>query len=375
MRTGIGVAYGRKLFGVVAAMVACLLTFRGQTQAQGGSQGQNAVCTSTSQFGCAPAVGTSAFIDASTFSSKEPNICLILNYILTNGFPAGAVIDARGLPGSTGTSLTCTASPWTGIASPLPSTILLPAGTIVIPATWYLPSGTHLIGQGDTAGSGTTLRASSGFSGAMLQLGSSSSPAWCSSTNPCTGIGVEKLVLDGQGQTVVGISNPLAQTQSYIDQVSLYQILGTGLQISGSANNSGPYTNIKFDTGPTYPAASSTICVQIEVSGTRGVRGLSCNVSTSSIANAAVLLDSSSNSIKDVTTVGFKDGILVGGNARATSDVLINVISDTQNPCKIACSFTINDVHISSAFSATSNIVILGASNQGGTGTATIDDD
>ena len=36
-------------------------------------------------------------------------------------------IDARGLPGNTTTSMTCTASPWAGIANPPPSTILLPA--------------------------------------------------------------------------------------------------------------------------------------------------------------------------------------------------------------------------------------------------------
>ena len=373
-----GLTFGRTFFVIVTVLVASLSIFPMRAQIPG-TQGQNAVCTSNSPTGCAPTVGTSAFIDASTFKGKASTICGVLNFMLKNGFTAGAVIDARGL-NSTNTSMTCTASPWVGITSnPPPSTILLPAGTIVIPATWFVPSGTHLIGQGDTAGSGTTLQVSSTFgSSAMIQFGSST---WCSASSPCTGIGVEKLILDGQGKSIVGIWNQLAQTQSYIDHASLYQILGTGLQISGTANNSGPYTNINFNTGTTFTATSSTVCAQINLSGSggmRGIRGLSCNNLTSNLANVAVLLDSSSNSLKDVTILGFYDGVLVGANAAAHSNVLVNVIGDT--PSTPICNGgvcvlpTINAIHISKA-KPVSDLVIVGASNVSGTSTFTLEDE
>jgi hypothetical protein len=46
-------------------------------------------------------------------------------------------------------------------------------------------------------------------------------------------------------------------------------------------------------------------------------------------APAAVLLDASSNSIEDVNIVGFYDGILVGSQASAQSNVLLNIVGDT----------------------------------------------
>jgi hypothetical protein len=118
-----------------------------------GAQGNNAVYNTTCNNGGPGILGSSAFIDASTFTgSTTNNICAILNFVLDptkHILPStGAVIDARGLgPNSTNTSLTCTASSWTGIAAS-PSTILLPAGVILIPKTWTLPDGTKVIGEG-----------------------------------------------------------------------------------------------------------------------------------------------------------------------------------------------------------------------------------
>src|SRR6202030_2492546 len=96
----------------------------------------------------------------------------------------------------------------TGGATPTP---------IIISSLWILPSNTHLIGEGDgipmySSGTlistpGTTIQAASGFSGTMIQFGSSS-PV-CPSSG-CSGISVENLTLDGQGplgQTVNGIAN------------------------------------------------------------------------------------------------------------------------------------------------------------------------
>ena len=60
-----------------------------------------------------------------------------------------------------------------------------------------------------------------------------------------------------------------------------------------------------------------------------------------------MLLDSSNKSIKDVTIVGFRDGILVGANQPAQNNVVINVIGETTNPFFPNCATPINAVHIS----------------------------
>ena len=123
-----------KFLGITTVLICWSLAFPAPASAQG-TQGQNAVYNGPS---CC--VGTNAFIDASMFAGNvpSPNFCKVLNYILVNvdqppAYPSGAVIDARGLPGTTGTSMTCSASPWALITSPPKATILLPTGTIVIP--------------------------------------------------------------------------------------------------------------------------------------------------------------------------------------------------------------------------------------------------
>jgi hypothetical protein len=277
-------------------------TFFSASAAAQGSQGQNAVYNSSNGI-----VGSSAFIDASQFASTQqlPNICAVLNFILNpqNGIirSVGEVIDARGL-NSSNTSMQCATSPWAGITNPPPSTILLPATTaaapIVISTPWVLPSYTHLIGQGDAITSvsplGTTIQVSGTFSGSssMIQFGSSSG---C-----CTAISVENLTLDGKAKTgVSGIVNQYAGDLSYVDHVGLYRILGTGLSVSGSANKSGPYSNITFDLGGNS-GTNSTTCASINgLTGTRGIHGLTC-ISENNVPPAAVLLDSSNNSIEDL---------------------------------------------------------------------------
>ena len=44
-----------------------------------------------------------------------------------------------------------------------------------------------------------------------------------------------------------GTSNAESQANSYVDHVSLYRISGIGLSVTGTANDSGPYSNIIFD--------------------------------------------------------------------------------------------------------------------------------
>jgi hypothetical protein len=363
---------------IITVLVCWFSAFSARAVAQG-TQGQNAVYSGSS---CC--VGTSAFIDASTFAGNvtNPNFCSVLNYVLLNKVPTvGGVIDARGLPGTTGTSMTCSASPWAGISSSPPATILLPTGTIVIPTPWALPPSTRLIGQGDNLSSGSIIQActsttcTSSFSGsAMIQIGSSG----CVSSG-CIGISAENLILDGQGQSsggsyIGGIANPNS-TQSYIDHVSLYQILGTGLSVYSNASGSGPYTNINFDTGSKSPV-STTVCVSINgLTGTRGVRGLKCTAESND-PQAAVLLDSPNNFIKDVTVVGFYDGIRVGANAPAQSNVLFNVIGDTSNVCYPTCPTPVRAIHISSNGSPNvADLSIIGVGNDAPSGTFTIWDD
>jgi hypothetical protein len=160
------------LVGIIVVVISWLSISPTRTTAQ--TPGNNAVYNASGT--CSPRCADSgAFIDAKVFTSSPPtnNFCSVLNWVLNpaNGIipSAGAVIDARGLNSSI-TSMTCTASPWAGITSPPPSTILLPAtgtGTsatpIIISSTWILPSNTHLIGEGDDL-SGTTIQTLSGTS-------------------------------------------------------------------------------------------------------------------------------------------------------------------------------------------------------------------
>jgi hypothetical protein len=211
----------------------------------------------------------------------------------------GAVIDARGISGAA--ALTCTASPWAGTPPTggwPPATILLPAtgpvngvvSPIVIPsgAGWVLPHGTHLIGladgdvavSGSASYSGTTIQAASGFSGTMI--------SFCNSA--CSDVSVEKLSLDGQGQTgVSGIANTYA-TPGYVKNVTLFQIVLVGLSVG--APGSGPYSNITFDTNDMV--GPSTICLNVGASGTQGFHKITCT--SLNQAPNAVLLDASSTS-------------------------------------------------------------------------------
>jgi hypothetical protein len=366
------------LFVVSVATIHWLLIYPTQATAQ--NPGNNTVYDNSGNR--AP---STAFIDASVFATTGSDFCQTINSVLTNvHYPAlGAVIDARGVPYFPGVSMTCTSSPWAGLTIPPPTTILLPAGVIMIPSTWVLPNNTRLIGEGDGTpplssafNPGTTIQVTSAFASGntMIQFGSSTTCPSVSGINVCTGISVENLTLDGQGQSVYGVVNQYSQDASYVDHVGLYQILGTGLEVGGIANNSGPYSNISFDTG-THSGASSTVCAQIlnvtqngTISGgTRGLHGLSC-ISESHDASAAVLLDSSNNSIEDVQIQGFYDGVLVGSNGAAQSNVLINIIGDT-GPAPTP----VNAVHISSG--TVTDLVIMGISHSGVSGTFSLRDD
>jgi len=88
---------------------------------------------------------------------------------------------------------------------------------------------------------------------------------------------VEKITLDGQGQSISGIVNANSGSQTYVDRITLFQILGVGLLLQSNASYSGPYTNITFDTGG-YAGLSQTTCAQIlnVTGGTHGIHELTC---------------------------------------------------------------------------------------------------
>jgi hypothetical protein len=334
-----------------------------------GQAGYNAICeSSTSCSATSNLIGSAAFIDASMFVGNvtSPTFCSVLNWILnTNNhvFPAtGGTIDARGLPGTTPVSMSCTTSPWGGLSSPPPSVILLPANIINTSASWVLPSNTKLIGTAKGNGNlgtnyilETTIKATANNT-AVVQFGNSN---FCPSG--CQGISVEHLTIHGNGGSSIttnGIENDYCGLQCYVDHVTLYQVLGVGLKISAaSASDSGPYLNITFDMGGIAPTSSTTCAHIINTTGTKGIHGITCLAGSN--ANNGILVDAPSNSIEDVRIIGFNNGIAVGVNAAASGNVVVNVWGDTAG----TISQSTNLIEISNNYTKTSDLVITGLAN------------
>jgi hypothetical protein len=223
------------LLTVAWALGTWFLTFPLGAHAQGNNcpppaQGNNAVYNTTCNSQGPAIVGSPAFIDAGVFASQASDFCGVIYVIISSNtiYPgAGAVIDARGLPGNTGISMTCATgtTPWNNGAAYVnkPSTILLPAQTVYIPATWILPNGTRVIGEGSTnpydaitAVPQTTIQASSSLTGAMIQFGDSS----CPSPGGCLGVTLEDVTLNGSNLGINGIVNSNSQELSYAKNVT-----------------------------------------------------------------------------------------------------------------------------------------------------------
>ena len=311
--------------------------------------GNNAVYSGTTNSSI---VGSSSFIDASVLpSTATHDVCFRINYALylltLSPYNGAGVIDARGINTSNSSSssgaLTCNYSPWSSSSGQQSFTsfpnavILLPAGTIGLKSTatpWVLPDRTRIIGVGSGANDTfvTTLQAGPGVSGPMIEMGGSSgTPVPCPATsNVCNDVAVEDLRIDGANVAgVIGIQNQYSQELSYVNRVTFYRVKGTGLQVcaSGSmgAQNSGPYTNIRFEYPSGVTPAGTTVCAQIIGAPTRGIHGLTCSNLSTTIPSVAVNVDSPSNSIEDVFITGFGDGIQVGANGSAQSNTLLNI--------------------------------------------------
>lgn len=264
-----GLASQQLLLGVTFLVTSCVVPMPGNAQI---GPGKNAICT-VAFPNCLPTAHSPAFIDASGLQGSNDLCAAIYNILQPTTYPAtGEVIDARGIS----SGLTCTngTSPWFETSHGyinVPSTILLPSGIIKIPTTWVLPSGTTLVGQETTdplLNSGgatvqTTIQATTALSsGAMIQYGDATH---CPS-HVCSDISVEHLTLDGNNQTITGILNQNSQDATRVDHVTLYRVLGTGLSVGvnsggGDAHNSGPYSNIHYDTGAS--GVFGSVCASI----------------------------------------------------------------------------------------------------------------
>ena len=335
----------RMSLAALAMVLGWLLAAPTRAQAQCTSAaGNNAVYGN-----CGTSLGvqpSAAYVDASaTSTGSTEDFCLILYNIIKNLSSGGAVIDARGL--STANSTMACASnstPWvqsSTVFSKNPATILLPAAQITIANTWILPQFARIVGEGPGL---TTILAASGFSAegagdtvdAMIEMGTRSSTlsAFCNGNNDCVGVGVQDVTLNLNGSTAAvlyGIYNATAEEQSYVDNV-VFSNVGSSASngthalevtvVSGtpSSSNSGPYSNLICNVGSA--ATAQTRCVNL-LAHTRGIHGMTCT--GNGTPNAAIYLDSDSDSIEDVYINGFMDGIFVGSQGNAPSNVLFNI--------------------------------------------------
>jgi Pectate lyase superfamily protein len=332
-------------------------------------------------------VGSSAYIDASAYDSNTSHdICArINNALLSSGFKGGTVIDARGI--NPGTTQSCASNPFVKMIGPPPtfgppSTVLLPSGTITMSTAWVVPDQTQIVGEGPGH---TILQAvSSGFTDAdpspntaMLHMGLASSGTITGAI--VFAVRMSHLTLDGNGLTIDGIDNVNAEELSYVDDVTIQNIKGTGLYLGidpgntgtgrnlGAADHSGPYSNITFLSGT---AISGTVCVNI-ASGTqpRGIHGITCQASTT--PTTAIILDGGNTTIENARIDGFQDGILIGANPTSQGPSQANLLFNIVGTNSVGN--TNNLIHISKpASSPPNNITIVGATSAVNT---TIQDD
>jgi hypothetical protein len=297
--------------------------------AWGQGEGFNAtwITSSPNTTGGMPNYSTAwwSYIDATPYNTGD--LCSTINTILivSPGVESadGIVIDARGI-----SPAHCAASPWSTNSSWPWATILLPPGIIQISSTWQLPEFTRLIGEGPGV---TTIQATSGFGNGngipnpapMVQMGGTGN---CGNGTDCQGIVIEHLTLDGNNSAEYGISNNFAQELSYVNDVALNNINGTGLYIESpggqpppnDGNNSGPYTNIY--------CSNDIICAQIEgTTGTRGIHGLTANWTKSGVGGVAVYVDAANNTIEDAYISNYDEGIRIGSQGPAPDNTLINI--------------------------------------------------
>jgi hypothetical protein len=90
-----------------------------------------------------------------------------------------------------------------------------------------------------------------------------------------------------------------------------------------------------------------------------GLHGLTCI--SNAIPQAAVLVDSSNNSIEDIRVQGFIDGIAIGTNGSAQSDIVMNATggSGVTHLINIETAHTVSDLSIVGITRGLSDVTIL----------------
>jgi hypothetical protein len=209
--------------------------------------------------------------DASQFTGSPTNdICGKIHaaWIASMG-STGATIDARGITGPQ----SCSASPFPSAAT---GVLLLGSTVISTAVTWQIPSDVHLLGIGnvgptDTGGANTVIRAASGLTGAVVQLGNGSSQTFDAQ--------VMNLTVDGNAIATIGILNNSAEEGSFVQDVNILNVPGTGLEIARynsttSPNNSGPYRNINVQyNSTTCPSCNSVNTIGVAVTSSVAAGG------------------------------------------------------------------------------------------------------
>jgi hypothetical protein len=118
-----------------------------------------------------------------------------------------------------------------------------------------------------------------------------------------------------------------------VSHVTIYRIVDYGLNVytnndpsTFNAANSGPYSNITFDTG-TATTGSGTFGAYLNFS-TRGIQGMTCTTGSAPVSTATCIdVAYPGNSVEDVRIEGFSTGVAVA----ASDTVLMNIDGDT-NP-------------------------------------------
>lgn len=377
------------------ALLLSLLVLSQAIQAQcagGVCPGDNAVHSSNGQN---PQVQSHSFIDASQIAGND--LCTVINTALQQlqqnpqyyGHSEG-VIDARGVSPTVLNGI-CSSSPWSGLAHSVNSTVLLPAGTIKTSATWVVPAFTKLVGQGACSpGSGscstlTTIQATTSLA-YMIQMGDHDPSKGNNGACPqglcvttrynCNGVGIEHLRLDGNNNTGIGgILNEYSEELSYVNDVAMVNLQGTGLEIEsvsdGDADNSGPYSNLYISTAKSCAQIAEGMNTTNPMTQTRGIHGLTCNTQLTS--GAAISIDTINNTIEDVSVTGTSslDGIELGENGNASGNIVMNVAGTS-----LAKVIHIWDPGSTGTCPGNHNVCDLTiAGVSAGTGTKTIEDD
>ena len=162
----------------------------------------------------------------------------------------------------------------------------------------------------------------------------------CSGTPPtCSGISVERLKLQrnitkNSTQSFGGILNEYATQSSYANEVTMSDLMGTGLLIE--PDGSGPYTNIYYLAASTVCSGpSNSRCVDIE-GQTQGLHGITCIGDNETFAaGAGIIVNASNNSVEGAHLQAFSDGIEI---AQTTSNVANVVVSNVSAGLSSTCS-------------------------------------